>query len=279
MKRNKIIDSCQIETGDVKLTSLTCSDVTLPYVHTKLTSKLYLDFDDGTANDKSPEGNNGVINGATNDGFEMSFDGIDDYIDFSEPKLLTGGNISVSFWINPQSDEGVIMMQGFQYIGAEWGWLVLLGSNNHEDNNPLSISWSSSDATSNFNSGIVLQTAANTIKLNEQQHVAITKQGSFVTIYINRVVSASGDIAVEEIKWPFGASKVFTIGRTTGHPTMYQNYYHGSLNEVLIFDKALSATEVNNLMKDEGFDGQHVITVSATDSAGNTGSDSVTFSR
>ena len=169
------------------------------------------------------------------------------------------------------------MMQNWNYVSAEYGWAILLGPNNHEDNNARSISWSSSNNVGNNNGSIVVQTDADTITLNTWEHVAIVKQDNEVIIYINGQESTRGNIAVSEIAWPFNSNKNFYIGRSSGHPTLYQNYFKGQLDELYIWNYTLTTAQVEQIYNGAPSTGTHTLQVQATDSAGNVGSDAVNY--
>jgi hypothetical protein len=65
----------------------------------------YWNFDDGTAEDKSGNGHDGTIYGATTvEGISVNgfrFDGYDDYIDFGDdPDFDITGDITIALWFN-----------------------------------------------------------------------------------------------------------------------------------------------------------------------------------
>lgn len=283
--------SCQLVLGDIAVDLSQCQNYQLPMVPVRLKSKLALAFE-GTGNvikDSSifsSDGElmkeamrsvtSGAING-TDTGKTMIFDGEDDYLKFTDHQLDITNEVTVAFWMNPTSDESVIMSQDWAYIGAEQGWAISLGANNHESNNARSITWSSHDRSGNDNTSTVVQTDGNVITLNSWQHVAITKKDKEVVIYINGVETKRGEVKSANIAWPPLSKKPFMIGLKMPHPTMYQNYYHGQLDDVLIWNESLSADEIEQLVTNSPSVGTHSLTINATDPAGNVGSATVDY--
>lgn len=207
------------------------------------------------------------------------FNGVDAEVTFSTSKLDVSNDISVSFWLKPSSDEGVIMSQGWYYISTEYGWAISLGQNNHRNNNPMSITWSSGDFVHNANDKNVVQTDANVVVLNQWQHVLVRKTDALIDIFINGENVKSKTISYSAINWPYTSKREFTVAKAMKHPDMYQKNYHGSIDDIAIFNRALTDSEVNQLSQTgASASGNYTIEVSATDLAGNRGSDSVQVS-
>ena len=206
------------------------------------------------------------------------FDGSSSMIEYSKTALDIENEITVSFWFKADRDEGVILSQDWYYIGLEQGWSISLGSNNHEATNTLSITWSSGDYANNSNNANVVQSASNSIVLNQWHHVIIRKDDTLVEIYIDGQLSASKTIANEVIAWPFNSQKQLSIAKPMHHESMYNQYFKGSLDDLSIWNTAISDIELAQLLSGSTALEQHVLKVSAIDNAGNVGHSSVSFS-
>ena len=209
------ITYCTLLLNDLSVDLPDCEEFSIPINHSLITSRLRLSFSSTTSIVKDHSQNNlvGNVIGATSIangkiGEAIELDGLGDYIRFDNAELGISNDVTVSFWMNAFLDEGLIMSQDWQYASVEYGWAILLGPNNHLNNNARSISWSSSNNVNN-NASIVVQTDANTITLNTWEHVAIVKKDNEVIIYINGQESTRGNIAVSEIAWPFNLTKNF----------------------------------------------------------------------
>jgi len=276
--------SCELIVDDIAVELAQCQNYQLPTVRERLKARLSLSFDgsDEVVVDDSRFATNGVtVNGATSivtaDRSVMSFDGDDDYLEFKDHQLDISNDVTMAFWMNPTRDEAMIMSQQWWYIGAESGWAISLGANNHVHNNARSITWSSADGKGNYNHKAIVQTEANVIELNTWQHVAISKDDEEVVIYINGVEKARGAVASAAIGWPPLSAKVFTVGKKMRHNEMYNKNYQGSLDDVLIWNEALSAETISQIASNSPNVGSHSLTIKATDPAGNVGETSVAY--
>lgn len=279
------IESCSVILPSVSVNLTECQNHQIPTVPIKLRARLGLTFEgtEDTVIDSSTLAHSGQIQGATRTtgtpyGSAMAFDGLDDFLQFDDTQLDISDEVTVSFWLNPSQDEGVIIQQQWDYIGAESGWVIALGSNNHQANNSRSISWGSADTVGNYNNGVVVQTEIDTIDLDTWQHVAVTKSGTDVIIYINGVESARKTITTPDISWPPLSAKTFYVGRKmNNHLTLYQNYFSGQLDELFVWNETLSESQIQQLYANTPDTGDYTLTIEAVDFAGNVGSSSVQY--
>ncbi len=207
----------------------------------------------------------------------LHFDGLEDYVDFSVANLGINNDVTVSFWLNPYTDEGMLMSQDWGYIGYEFGWAISLGANNHENNNALAITWSSGTNTKNLNGGNVIQTPSHSISLEQWQHVVVRKQNKQVDIFINGTLVTSELLIDGNISWPLNSDKQYTLAKAMNHPDMYNKNFHGLLDDIAIWTEALADDEIITLYQEEHNDEMQHLTVVAKDKAGNTGTSSVDF--
>ena len=199
----------------------------------------------GESVDSSGQGNNGVHNnfatgfGPSSDAPDVnsvntgsfSFDGNDDFISVaSDPSLdLSAGTFTQSVWIKPDhSDNGYHGVLGYQSAGGAQNrypgiWVY------QQDR----IHAGFGDGT-NWNSFIT----GNVLTPNQWNHVATTFDGTNYAAYVNGVqVFSTTDFAGRN---PVNSSRV-DIGRV-------DNYFSGNIDDVRIYNRALSATEVGVLI-------------------------------
>lgn len=175
------------------------------------------DISGATVADKSGQGNNGTISGATPTigkvGQGLKFDGVDDVVSATLPNLPT---MSVSMWIKIpqiQPTERIFDREAyppifrvfdngtFQFIGS-----VFLGS-------------------------------TGTLNANQWYHIVATGDSSGHKIYVNGVLDNSDPTA-----YTVTETKDLWIGGTV-------DKYYGLLDEFRIYNRALSADEVKQLYR------------------------------
>lgn len=171
----------------------------------------------------------------------LKFDGTDDYLTFGAPNLNITNNVTTSFWFKPLNSGGVVMYQGWNYVGNEYGWVVHYGTNHHQDTNTKSISWGSSNNSGNYNGSAVSQTDASSISTSSWQHITITKDNTLVSIYINGQLSKTEDISVAPITYNGGYN--LYVGKQHANDYYYP-HFNGFLDEIKIYPYARTATQI-----------------------------------
>jgi regulation of enolase protein 1 (concanavalin A-like superfamily) len=192
-------------------------------------------FDEGigsTVSDSSGAGNNGSIQGATwastgKFGKALSFNGTSSSVRINDSVSLhlTNG-MTLEAWVYPTAlgnwDEIIYKGDDDYFLEAATpqtaGPAVGLGS------------------TSKY----PMLSTANSLALNTWTHIAGTYDGSSLRIYINGELSAS-----VARTGPIGPS---TYALTIGADTMHGSYYGGLIDEVRIYNRALSSTEIQTDM-------------------------------
>lgn len=193
-----------------------------------------LDDDAGlVATDSSGNGNDGTltngtawavgrINGA------LSFDGNNDYVEVANSAFLNpGGAITIAGWINPSqvsTAQNVVSKgttQNSQYV------LRLQGGSNPR----MRFMTKANSLVSMF--------APTKIQPNVWTHVAATYDGSFMRLYINGSLDASA--AQSGQMTDSGDPLYISSNRGTGI------YFDGLIDEVYVYDKALTSQEVLQL--------------------------------
>jgi hypothetical protein len=185
----------------------------------------------GNADDESGNGNDGTTMGATlttdrfgNPDSAYSFDGADDYIQL--PSFILGGAVSIEAWV----------CSGNPY--ANYARIIDFGNG---PNNNIILSWYSTYGTMNWE---VYQESTPSIvhteevfPQNEWIHVAATIDGDGNGyIYWNGVLKASGPILIP-----------LTLARNNQYiakSNFSDPYFDGLLDEIIVYNRALSAQEI-----------------------------------
>lgn len=165
----------------------------------------------------------------------LSFDGIDDYASASNASALISGKnaISLSMWVYPKSSPaGYPDFEGFAGFRNESNadfYVLQLSSNNLEARFRNS---SGTNFTITYNGGL---------NIAAWNHLVLTYNGTQLKLYhdgsLVQTISATGTISNNSL--PFGMGYV---------PFGSNNFYlNGDLDDVGLWDKALSANEVSTL--------------------------------
>lgn len=195
---------------------------------------------DGTAEDMSGNGNDGTINGPTPTSgvggtSAASFDGVDDDIDFGNlgaPTVDFTSPFSVSLWARPGtpfSGGNGFSIFASKYAGQSWQVVW------NENEKYIYAYHTSNEAV---NSG----SAYNKLDRDQWYHVAVVYQPSGGSrLYVNATDVSNG---VQPYS-PSTNTRSLVLGRRPDQPT--SNNFEGAIDEFRIYDRALSASEVQAL--------------------------------
>ena len=199
---------------------------------------LHYTFDDGTATDVSGKGNSGTLGGGLTPvsgviGQALSFNGSNGYISIPT-NLLGTGDVTVSAWIYPtnlgaNANYYYILSDGHFYIGV---------ATSYSGNNLFA---------SNDGSGAVNSPWGSIVAGTWQLITVVRKSDGTFTLYVDGVVRGGVDRSGGgSIK----AGSAMNIGRR--YSPAY--YWNGSLDDIRIYDRALSSAEIQSLhaLKDSG---------------------------
>ena len=187
-----------------------------------------------TTADATGKGHTGTISGATRtasgrNGYALSFDGVNDWVTVSDAADLdlTSG-MTLEAWVRPSSLSGwrtVVMKQNS--AGLAYG----LYANDNDPWPALTVSIAGADRSS-------VGTAQ--LLLNTWTHVAGTYDGATLRLYVNgvqvRSVPQTGSMAV--------TTGVLRIGGNS----VWGEYFAGLIDEVRVYDRALSEAEIQTDM-------------------------------
>lgn len=192
------------------------------------------DFDEGSgtaAADSSPVGNPGTISGAVwtqgVEGSALSFDGIDDFVDLgTAPFGLSGDEMTVAAWFNPTNVEGYhYLFSRGQYISPFRLFL---------DGSALSFAVQTSGAS--------FPTFPGAVTSGSWNHVAAVIGGGTYTLYLNGQQVAAGALSAPGPLAPEQGRALIGSAVPSGNP------FEGAIDEVRIYNRALSASEVSALI-------------------------------
>jgi hypothetical protein len=127
-----------------------------------------------------------------------------------------------------------------------------------------------------WSNGLLRITAGSTLPVNTWSHVALTRAGSTLTAYVN---GAGVGTAIEPAVFNWGSCP-FLIGADadSGCTGLLNGHFPGQLDEVRIYDRALSATEIQAAMNTPLVSIPPTVSIGdATATEGNTGSVGAVF--
>lgn len=183
---------------------------------------------DGTLNNFNFTGSDGWVAGKF--GNALEFDGTDDYVSKASAPLNVGTSMTVSFWVDPTT-----LTSGNYYTFLSYGGHIAGGFIVQESNsNTLRLAWGGTD----YYDGPTFTTTGS------WSHIVVTvSAGVPQYFYVNGVQTAatrtngSGTFSIT-------SPQTLEIGRRTDTASQYIN---GSLDDLRIYNRALSAAEVSRL--------------------------------
>jgi len=191
----------------------------------------------GSANDESGNGNDGTVEGATlvadrfgNANRAYSFDGLDDYIVVPHSQFFNfTEQISISFWAILQY--GPSYYYPYHVIEKPDSW----GIGQRQD----SVSWGVFSST-----GSPKTLWTHDLELNKQYHFIMNYDGSQMAIYINGSLDTSEAFT--------GSISTTTDDVYIGNTPDGDNFM-GLIDDIRIYDRALSAAEIEALYHEDGW--------------------------
>ncbi len=201
-----------------------------------LTCKLYLPLDEGlgtTTKDLSGWSNHGtLVNGPTwttgRVGNCLSFDGSDDYVDVNDFQL--GGEITVEGWVYPTAHQSHQRLLDF-------------GNGEHADNIVMAASQKTTvqpllDVY--VGSTHYRASSSDPITLNSWHHLVGVVGGGRVKLYVDNVLKA-------DVAGPSGLNNLIRTNNYIGRSNWSRDaFFKGLIDEIRIYNRALSATEIQD---------------------------------
>ena len=228
-----------------------------PVIKADLTVGLigYWSFDDGTAEDESGNTHNGIVYGATVvngiSGNAFRFDGDDDSIDFGDdPDFDITGDITISLWFKTNTSQ----------IGAIFNKL-----DNHNPDNGYYLGMG--DSYFNPDETISFMIASNSIDFPEYDRAQTISTFTDEAWYFLTAIYTPDGVsrpkiyinAVEQSVNYYGSTRS-SIGASPGYNLKIAEYsyesghfnFNGTLDEVRLYDKALTIDEIQYLYDNPG---------------------------
>lgn len=223
----------------------------------------YWSFDAGTPKDDSGTGNNGVIVGnpklaAGKFGNALDFDGENDGVEIaSNSTVELADALTAACWIFPRATKDAA---GNDHAGIFWkGNMIGWGSDVYNwriaTAGDAGVTWGS---TGGGTEGYFATSNCFVDGLDTWYHVALVEDGAEGRAYVNGVEMTDADVTGGDMHRPAAPYDVWPdepvrIGWSQGRGGDLNTLVHfnGIIDEVFLYNKALSADEVNQLM-DEG---------------------------
>ena len=221
------------------------------------------DEDGGTGSttfDMTPNANNGTRYGSTllasmyaadrhsQSNNAMTFNGSDDYVDVADNAVFDfgTGDFSVSFWMKPTNWEGLSGDTAYMAILSN-SWYLPAWDGFHFSR--LAANWVDSNANGElvFNAGCYsvgignescAVTSKTPLKNNIWYHVVGLRSSGTNYMYLNGLQTDSDPDSSQTVS----VNRDFMIGRNPD--TTYPRYFNGSISDIRIYNRALSAEEV-----------------------------------
>ncbi|MBF0229047.1 MAG: C39 family peptidase [Desulfamplus sp.] len=199
----------------------------------------------GNANDESGSGNAGTVIGArlTKDRFDninsaYYFDGNGDYINVLDSSTLRTNQVSISVWVNPANATKwhQVITKRFDEYDSPWNSFII--STTSTDTYKKWIFGVSTDGKSE--GGII---DPNFLSANQWTHIVGVYDGSNIKMYINNTLVGTkiktGNILYSSLSMRIGAATA-----PTHSPDIA---FKGSIDDVRVYNRALSESEIQEL--------------------------------
>jgi len=227
--------------------------------HAALTDGLvaYYSFNDGTAKDNSGNGNNGVFLGAPTSvagkvGKCLDFNGTTDAIDVVSAKVALPNAFTVGAWINVRAvDAAVGDHGGIVWKGSMIGWGFNYNYRIAVTTGP-GLTWGTcTDAAENYFATNLDLSMGNWI------YVCTTADGTTCIGYVSKdgttlEIPASDQTNPKPSPAPYvtWADQPLRIGYSVGYGGVLADvrYFNGLIDEVVLYNRALSEAEIKDLM-------------------------------
>ena len=168
----------------------------------------------------------------------IDFNGSNYYVDFGNNQNFTG-SFSLEAWVFQKSSSSIatIISKGDMKTGALRGYHLTI------KNGFPNISWYN-------NSGVAILniTSPHQLTNNIWHHIASTYNGTKASLYLDGILVASSNSSP-----PLSNSQNFMLGASydSSTPTVPKNYFNGYIDEVRVWNVALSAQQLHEMMNQE----------------------------
>ncbi len=222
-----------LETADTLYTfTVTATDdesQATPRTFTITVTKQFINTDNFTINTYTGNGSTQSIEGKI--GTAADFNGSSSYVRLPN-NFINSNDFTVSLWINASALGAYDSLFGAYGAtpGVNYGWVIYL------DNGAVRFLSYSSNGDMNFAS-------SSTLSINTWYNVVLTYSASDCIIYINGVNDGN---SVPPGNRVYTSAHPYVLGATDDNGTIV-SYFPGKIDQVRIFNKALSSSEVTTL--------------------------------
>jgi hypothetical protein len=206
----------------------------------------------GNANDESGNGNDGTVNGATltedrfgNANAAYGFDGVDDFISVSNSESIDiQSEITIAAWVKTNSIESsrptIVCKERF-----ENGIKYMLSIQPETGNVGIAVN---NDPSTNC-SACDQEIWSNESLISESwQHVSASWDNEILKVYVNGVLSQTGEGILQGGVLQTSPSTPLLFGKAfTSIIPIYSTQFQGSLDDIAIYNRALTPEEVQEL--------------------------------
>lgn len=267
---------------DVRIygSALSEEDVTALYKSNSLAGHWKLDETEGTdATDSSDNGNTGTVNGTDFDtsaetgrtGGALTFDGVDDWVSFSNDPNVNLETLTISMWIKPDtitsSEYGLSLIENRAGTGNSSNYEIAIDGAKNGTSNDGKI------RLGYYSSGWRSIASSITPEVGQWQHIAMSIDSASDTyaFYLNGAQTDTGSTPVDLDNTH--SSLTMALGRNDD--TADNDYYDGQMDDVRIYNRALSLEEIQDLYYATG--GDDSIAISGCDTIGQTCNDGTIY--
>ena len=180
---------------------------------------------DGVWQDLSGNGNHGQINGATWQGNSLSFDGINDYVDFGKQHFYE--NVTMEVMMSVQNVNNNLSQALFTTQEAG-GYGIYIKNANLQSELYADNNW------------VMLK--HENITSNKLMHVIYTYDGTYQKLYIDGKLVSTSEIS-GTVTGPNGDNIFLTLGANC-NPASYADYFKGNIYSAKLYSRALTEGEV-----------------------------------
>jgi len=204
----------------------------------------------GNCNDESGNGDNGNNHGAvlTSDRFgnadnAYKFDGSSNYIEVADNSALRPNKFSISVWAKMDSSTipyQHIISKSYRNASTMCGYVIQFLPDSS------TISFWTADGSANHDNHVLVRNVSS----NEWHNITATYDGLVKKLYYDGRFIDSAAFSMQHSTYPLD------IGRM---PTGI-NYFKGSIDDIRIFNKVLTSSEVSSLYYENGFEKLKLLT-------------------
>jgi hypothetical protein len=199
----------------------------------------------GNANDESGNGNNGTVNGATltsdrfgNANKAYSFDGINDFISYTQTPISSIDSVTLSFWLNPKSlnQFSTAICLGYDAGGTTGNNGIQVGLSGLMQN-PTTCTNVTGNKISFIRSGLGCGSINAIINDTTSWHfVVMTRKNGATNYFYDGIFVNSNNSTVNSV------INSFRVGSSIG-----LRYCQNNLDDIGIWNRALTQQEITNL--------------------------------